>query len=76
MATINWKFTWQHNEQPQQVLITGCKQSVAIERVSDMLAGEVNAGDTISSWIEIENQRTMTKAYIKPQQMLKHFKFV
>jgi hypothetical protein len=76
MATINWKFTWQHNDQPQWVLITGCKQSVAIERVSDMLAGEFNAGDTISSWIEIENQRTMTKAYIKPQQMLKHFEFV
>jgi hypothetical protein len=48
----------------------------AIARVSDMLANEVNAGDTISSWIEIENQRTMTKKWIKPKSMIKHFEFV
>ena len=76
MATISWKFTWQHNDQPQQVMITGAKkQSEALDRLANMLADQMDAGDTISSWIEIENQRTMTKAWIKPRSVLKHFEY-
>ena len=76
MATISWKFTWRHNNEPQSVMITGAKkQSEALDRLANMLADQITVGDTISSWIEIENQRTMTKAYIKPQSVITDFAF-
>ena len=78
MATINWKFTWLHNDQPHEVTITGAKKcSDAIGRLKNILSDlDIKSGDTFSSWIEIENQRTMTKKWIKPTAVIKHLQFV
>jgi hypothetical protein len=76
MKTKSWVFNWAHNGQNETLTITAKNTNEAFHRFKNIFIGLMEVGDSVSSWISIQNQQTQSMSYIKPQHLITEYKFV